>query len=106
MRANTAFDSRKPTTTIVATGAFLFTRNPVYLSMIMLGVGIGMMFNSPWAFLLTIPMGSALCLAVIRPEENYLKAKFCGVFRAYRARVPRWFSPKQFFDALGTRGPD
>lgn len=103
VRANTAFDARKPTTTIVATGVFRFTRNPIYLSMILLVIGIGLMLNSPWALLVAIPTGSALCLTAIKPEANYLEGKFGGVYRAYRDRVPRWFSLKQFFDALRAR---
>lgn len=100
VHANTAFDARKSTTAIVETGVFRFTRNPVYLSMILLGLGVGLMLNSPWALLLTYPLGSALCLTAIRPEESYLEAKFGHVYRAYRERVPRWFSPKQFVDTL------
>ena len=99
-RANTAFDARKSTTAIVETGVFRFSRNPVYLSMILLGVGVALLLNSPWALLLTYPLGSALCLIAIRPEEAYLEAKFGRVYRVYRERAPRWFSPKQFIDAL------
>ena len=70
--------------------------------MILLGIGVGMMLNSPWALLVAITMGGALYLIAIRPEENYLEAKFGDAYRAYRDRVPRWFSPRRFFDALRT----
>jgi protein-S-isoprenylcysteine O-methyltransferase Ste14 len=39
---------------------------------------------------LVVPMGSLLCLAVIRPEERYLEAKFGEPYRSYRASVGRW----------------
>jgi protein-S-isoprenylcysteine O-methyltransferase Ste14 len=94
-RAGTAFDSRKPTTAIVATGVYRFTRNPVYFSMLLLVVGVGLMLNSPLALLLTIPTGSALCLTAIRPEERYLEGKFNREYRAYREAVPRWLSARR-----------
>lgn len=95
-RANTAFDVRKPTTGIVMTGAFALTRNPVYLSMMLLYVGIALLINSPWMLLMSIPTGSALCLAVIRPEERYLAAKFGDAYQRYIESVPRWFGWRSF----------
>jgi len=99
-RAGTAFDSRKPTTAIVATGVYRFTRNPVYFSMMLLVVGVGLMLNSPLALLLAIPTGSALCLTAIRPEERYLEGKFDREYRAYRDAVPRWLSPRRLAMAV------
>lgn len=89
-RKKTAFDVRKPTSAIVRTGVFGVTRNPIYLSMMLLYVGLSLLVNSPWMLLLAIPTGSALCLAAIKPEERYLEAKFGDPYRAYRAAVPRW----------------
>ena len=94
-RAGTAFDSRKPTTAIVTTGVYRFTRNPVYFSMMLLVIGVGLMLNSPLALLFSIPTGSALCLTAIRPEERYLEGKFEHEYRAYRDAVPRWLSPRR-----------
>lgn len=91
-RAKTAFDVRKPTSAIVRTGVFRLTRNPIYLSMMLLYVGLALLVNSPWTLLLAIPTGSALCLAAIKPEERYLEAKFGDAYRHYRAAVPRWIS--------------
>jgi protein-S-isoprenylcysteine O-methyltransferase Ste14 len=53
------------------------------------------MLDSPWSLLLTVPTGSALCLTAIRPEENYLEAKFGDPYRAYRGAVSRWLSPRR-----------
>jgi protein-S-isoprenylcysteine O-methyltransferase Ste14 len=72
--------------------------------MVLLVIGIGLMLNSPWAILVAIPLSSALHLTAISPEENYLEGKFGDVYRAYRDKVPRWFSLKRFFDAF--RAPD
>jgi protein-S-isoprenylcysteine O-methyltransferase Ste14 len=88
--AKTAFDVRKPTSAVVTTGPFAFTRNPIYLSMMLLYAGVAFVMNSPWTLLLAIPTGSILCVAVIKPEERYLEGKFGDTYRMYRGRVRRW----------------
>ncbi len=102
-RAKTAFDVRRPTTRIVASGVFHFSRNPVYLSMILLVVGVGLMLNSLWSILLAVPMGSVLCLTIIRPEERYLEGKFGDAYRAYRSEAPRWLSMRRLFGVVPAR---
>src|SRR5208337_996833 len=72
VRAGTAFDARQTTTALVDTGVFRFARNPVYLSMILLVVGVGLALNSFWSLLLAVPTGAAFCVTAIRPEERYL----------------------------------
>jgi len=89
-RAHTAFDIRKPTTVIVNTGAFRRSRNPVYFSMLLLYLGVSFLLNSPLMALVTVPLGSLLCVMVIRPEERYLEAKFGQTYRAYQGAVRRW----------------
>jgi protein-S-isoprenylcysteine O-methyltransferase Ste14 len=96
----TAFDVRKETTALVTSGVFRFTRNPVYLSMVLLVIGVGLALNSLWSLVLAIPTGSALCLTAIKPEERYLDARFGDAYRAYRATVPRWFSVSRALSAL------
>ena len=103
VHAKTAFDVRRPTTKIVASGVFRVTRNPVCLSMILLVIGVGLMLNSLWSILLAVPMGSVLCLAIIRPEERYLEGKFRDAYREYRDDVPRWLSARRLFGALWAR---
>lgn len=89
-RARTAFDVRKPTTALVDTGVFRFSRNPVYFSMMLLCLGIALAANSLAMVLLSLPAGRLLCRLVIRPEERYLEEKFGKDYRAYKAAVRRW----------------
>ena len=89
-KAHTAFDVRKPTKALVHAGVFRFSRNPVYLSMLLLCVGIGLLANSLAMLLLSLPAGSGLCLLVIRKEERYLEQKFGSAYLAYKATVRRW----------------
>lgn len=89
-RHRTAFDVRKSTTALVTGGVYAFSRNPVYLSMMLLAVGIALGMNSIAMLVAALPAGSALCLAVIRPEERYLSEKFGAAYAAYHRRVRRW----------------
>jgi protein-S-isoprenylcysteine O-methyltransferase Ste14 len=89
-RARTTFDVRKPTTAIVSSGIFRISRNPVYLSMTLLQLGIAFLANSLWIGLLVIPLGSVLCLTVIRREERHLEHKFGSTYQSYRQNVRRW----------------
>lgn len=89
-KARTAFDVRKPSTTLVTTGVFRFSRNPVYFAMMLLCVGIALIENSMAMFLASLPAGSVLCLLVIRREESYLEQKFGDRYLAYKGSVRRW----------------
>ncbi|MCT8161148.1 methyltransferase family protein [Pseudoruegeria sp. SHC-113] len=97
MRAGRAFatvktniDPRSPATAIAETGPYRFTRNPMYLGMVFLQIGLGLAFSLEWALPLAALLWLALDLAVVRPEEAYLSAKFPESYPAYRRRVRRW----------------
>jgi protein-S-isoprenylcysteine O-methyltransferase Ste14 len=89
-RAGTSLDIRKPTTALVTTGVFRFTRNPIYLSMVLVYVGVAFLLNSFWMLVLSIATGVALFRLAIKPEEQYLEAKFGDAYRVYRGKVRRW----------------
>ena len=71
-------------------GPFRISRNPLYVGLIALDVGLALLWPSAWA-LLCVPIGVALLFwGAIVPEEHYLSAKFGEEYAAYRARVRRW----------------
>jgi protein-S-isoprenylcysteine O-methyltransferase Ste14 len=74
--ARTAFDVRKPSTSLVTTGVFRFSRNPTYLSMMFLCFGIALIVNSLPLFLASVLVGSGLCLFLISTEESYIRDNF------------------------------
>ena len=80
----------RPSTAIVDDGPFRYTRNPLYLSVAGMFVGLAQMANSAWFLLLLVPMLLVLHFGVVRREERYLEAKFGEAYRAYRARVRRY----------------
>jgi protein-S-isoprenylcysteine O-methyltransferase Ste14 len=89
-KAGTAVETVKPTTTIVASGPFGFTRNPIYLGMILGQIGLAIAFNSLWILVALVPFFFLLRYGVVAREEAYLERKFGDVYLAYRSRVRRW----------------
>jgi protein-S-isoprenylcysteine O-methyltransferase Ste14 len=89
-RAGTAIPPWEPSTTLVTTGVYRLSRNPIYLGMILIYVGIALVFAASWAFLLLVPVLLALEIEVIRREEAYLERRFGEAYRQYRHKVRRW----------------
>lgn len=80
----------KPTPQIVERGPFRFTRNPLYLQMVLVCVGVAVMLMNWWILLLTPIGGWLLQRLAILPEEAYLERKFGEIYLAYKRRVRRW----------------
>lgn len=80
----------KPTTEIIETGPFRYTRNPMYLQMVLACLGIAVLLANLWITLLTPVCAILLQVLVIRHEEAYLERKFGADYRDYKRRVRRW----------------
>ena len=89
-RAGSNVPSSLPTTTIVDTGPYRFTRNPIYLGMVLGLIGLATAFNSLWLLLTLVPFVLVIRYAVIAREEAYLQRKFGDVYRRYCVRARRW----------------
>ena len=89
-RAQTAIDPAKPTTAIVSDGVFRFSRNPLYLSLTLLYIGISLLCNALWALLLLLPLLVIVQIGVIQREEVYLERKFGDEYLRYKTQVRRW----------------
>ena len=89
-RAQTAFDLRKPTTSIVTEGAFRLSRNPAYLALTLLYLGIASLINSIWVLLMVVPTVIVMHRGVIKREERYLERKFGEGYLRYKEEVRRW----------------
>jgi len=90
MRKNeTPIDFKKPTTAIITKGPFRFTRNPLYLSLLILYASIAILLNSPWFLPFLIAM-LALFNGIAKREEEYLEETFSEDYIVYRNRVRRW----------------
>jgi protein-S-isoprenylcysteine O-methyltransferase Ste14 len=80
----------KPTTSIVQSGPYRLTRNPMYLQMVIACIGVAVALWNPWIFVLTPLAIWILERFAILPEEEYLERKFGAEYLAYKARVRRW----------------
>lgn len=80
----------RPTTAIVSSGAYRYTRNPMYLGMALLHAALGLAANAPTAILFVAPALLVIHYGVVLREERYLEAVFGEDYRRYRAAVRRW----------------
>ena len=89
-KAETQFDPRKPTTAIITTGPYRFSRNPSYVSLTMLYLGIAIAADSVWVLAGLIPTLVVMHYGVILREEQYLENKFGEEYLRYKNTVRRW----------------
>jgi len=90
IKNKTTFNTAKSTIKIVTGGAYRFSRNPLYLSLLLLLSGLAVLSASLW-FFFTIPILYILLLfKAVKPEESYLSQKFGKEYLDYSAKVRRW----------------
>jgi len=89
-RARTSPKPWRPTTALVTTGPYRFSRNPMYLGFSLMYLGIALCSNSTWTLLLLPPSLLLMQFGVIHREERYLEQLFGEDYRQYRAGVRRW----------------
>jgi protein-S-isoprenylcysteine O-methyltransferase Ste14 len=89
-RAGTSMMPYKPTTAIIDSGPFALTRNPLYVAMTLLYVGITLLVNTVWPLLLLPFVLGLVQRGVIEREERYLEQKFGDKYMSYKSRVRRW----------------
>ena len=89
-KAGTHVEPFKPTLTIVTKGPYRFTRNPMYLGLILMLAGAGVIFSLDWALVMAVPLALVLHWGVVLREEAYLTAKFGAAYTDYLAMTRRW----------------
>ncbi len=90
-RAGTPVNPRQTTQKLLTTGVFRFSRNPLYVSLTMIYLGIAMVLSNLWLIVLVVPLLGLMHFGVIRREEEYLTQKFGAEYSDYQHRVRRWF---------------
>jgi protein-S-isoprenylcysteine O-methyltransferase Ste14 len=89
-RHRTALLPGGATRTVVDSGPFARSRNPLYLGLLAGAAGVALLAGSFWA-LVALPLEWALLRwGAVVPEERYLAAKFGDTYAEYTSRVPRW----------------
>ena len=91
-RAKTTVNPIKPgsTSSLVTTGVYRTTRNPMYLGLLFVLLGWATFLTNGVAFLLAPVFVLYINRFQIDPEERVLSEKFGTEFSAYQARVRRW----------------
>jgi protein-S-isoprenylcysteine O-methyltransferase Ste14 len=91
-RAKTTVNPTKPkaASSLVVSGVYKFTRNPMYLGFLLALVGWGVFLSNALAFVPIAGYVVYLNRFQIEPEERALAALFGREFMEYRARVRRW----------------
>ncbi|NVK25135.1 MAG: isoprenylcysteine carboxylmethyltransferase family protein [Gammaproteobacteria bacterium] len=91
-QAKTTVNPTKPenSTSIVDTGVYRFTRNPMYLGMFLFLIGFGFYLSSLPALIFSLLFVPYMTRFQILPEERVLSETFGNEYKSYQHRVRRW----------------
>jgi protein-S-isoprenylcysteine O-methyltransferase Ste14 len=81
---------QRPADTLVTSGPYQWSRNPMYVGYAGIYVGAAIVANTVWPlFVLPLVMITVIVAVIVR-EEGYLRSKFGDTYEAYCRRVGRW----------------
>lgn len=89
-KAGTNVATHQAALLVVTHGPYKFTRNPMYMGMQILLVGVGIMFSSEWFLLLWPIFFLILRFGVVAREERYMRDKFGEQYVALLNSTRRW----------------
>ncbi|HYI11380.1 MAG TPA: methyltransferase [Thermoanaerobaculia bacterium] len=75
---------------LVTGSVFAFTRNPIYLSLLLIVLGLALMADAFWFVVAAAVLWLVLDRVVIRSEERIVEEAFADQYVAYKNRVRRW----------------
>ena len=90
IRARTTVVPHRPARALVVEGPFRFTRNPMYIGLSLVYVGLALVTNLAWPIVLLPSVLAVLTFAVVLREERHLSDAFGQRYDEYRRRVRRW----------------
>jgi len=79
-----------PTPSLIFEGPYRFTRNPMYVGLTLLEIGLGLLLDNVWVSALALPALAIVHFMAVLPEERYLSGKFGDSYRNYLGRVRRY----------------
>jgi protein-S-isoprenylcysteine O-methyltransferase Ste14 len=89
-RHKTAIRPFDESSTLVVDGPYRFTRNPMYVGLTTILVGLGLVLESVSPFVVVPIFAWIIATRFIAIEERMLGERFGAVYTDYRARVRRW----------------
>lgn len=90
-KAGTGIKPFDEATTLVTTGFYRYSRNPMYLGMILMLLGVAFLMGSVGAVLPMVFFVMVIRNNFVLGEERFLEASFGQVYLDYKATVRRWF---------------
>ncbi|MBW7833142.1 MAG: isoprenylcysteine carboxylmethyltransferase family protein [Simplicispira suum] len=75
---------------LVVRGVYRITRNPMYLGLVLILLGLALYLAAPWALLGPLAFAAYITRFQIVPEERAMAARFGADYAAYCAAVRRW----------------
>ncbi len=92
LKKHTTPNPMKPenTTGIVTKGLYQYSRNPMYLGLLIILFGFGLWLGSLSPFLLLPAFYWVITEMQIKPEERMLEQKFGNEYLDYKNRIRRW----------------
>ena len=88
--AGTTIRPDRAASQLVVAGPYRLSRNPMYVSLAAIYLGIAIGAQSLWALLLLPVVLAIIQRRVIEREEAFLERRFDAAYRDYRTRVRRW----------------
>jgi protein-S-isoprenylcysteine O-methyltransferase Ste14 len=80
----------KPATSLQTNGIYSYSRNPMYVGLLLIYLGLSLQFGNWWTLILTPFLVAFITYRVIRPEEKYLTRAFGDAYTNYQKKVRRW----------------
>ncbi|HEX9445990.1 MAG TPA: isoprenylcysteine carboxylmethyltransferase family protein [Candidatus Binatia bacterium] len=90
LAAGTNVNPSRPTTAIVHSGPYRFSRNPLYVALTLFYSGLTLALDTWWGFIALVPILVLMHCGVVLREERYLERKFGENYRQYRSKVRRY----------------
>lgn len=88
-RETTIYPFAEPSVLVVE-GPFRYTRNPMYLGLILALIGLALLLGTLTPWLVIVPFGLILDRTFVRYEQRTMQERFGDDYRAYMQRVRRW----------------
>ena len=89
-RIGTTVKPYQESSSLVTGGVFQISRNPMYLGMVLILIGIAVLLRTLSPLLVVIPFAILIDQIYIRVEEQMLTEKFGAKWQAYKAKTRRW----------------
>jgi protein-S-isoprenylcysteine O-methyltransferase Ste14 len=75
---------------LITNGIFKYSRNPIYLGVVIINMSLSLIFNSVWLLILTLYVFLYIEYLLIKPEEIFLKENFEVEYKEYCKKTRRW----------------